>query len=174
MKSFFSKIFSKTENHKTNSGEMTNSTSKNVVKRAGDIKVNAFFCISQASADKKVEILKKESMGSLSITILPTDNDAEIIWKAVRGITNDLLENYLTKNELRQFIPFYRPTYDWKGNVLEAGSEMEIYYYHGKDFYEQKFKSYNDGYILQNHNPTVLKKLEELCKFYDLDPANYL
>jgi len=44
MKSFFSKIFSKTENPKTNSEEIkTNSTSKNVVKRAGDIKVNAFF-----------------------------------------------------------------------------------------------------------------------------------
>jgi len=126
------------------------------------------------SADKKVEISKKENMGSFFITILSTDNDAEIIWKAVKGITNDLLENYLKKNELQQFIPFHRPTYDWNGDVLEAGSEMEIYFYHGQDFYEQKFKSYEEGYIMQNHDPIVLKKLEDLCKFYNLDPANYL
>jgi hypothetical protein len=176
MKSFFSKIFSKTENLKTNSGEIkTKSTSNNVVKRAGDIKVNAFFCVSQTNIDKKKnEILIKESMGTFSITILPTNNDAEIIWKAVRGITNDLLENYLEKNGLLQFIPFHRPTYDWKGDVLEAGSEMEIYYYHDKDFYEQKFKSYGEGYIMQNHDPSVLKILEDLCKFYSLDPAKYL
>lgn len=175
MKSFFSKIFSKSENPKMNSeGIKTNSTSNNVVKRAGDITVNAFFCICQTNADKKVEILKKESMGSLSITILTTDNDAEIIWKAIRGITNELLENHLKKNELKQFIPFHRPTYDWKGNVLEAGSEIEIYYYHGKDFYEQKFKSYGEGYIMQHNDSFVLKKLEDLCKFYSLDPADYL
>ncbi|NSW45324.1 MAG: hypothetical protein HPY79_05885 [Bacteroidales bacterium] len=68
-------------------------------------------------------------MGSINIPILSTDDDAEIIWKAVKEITSNLLENY-SKKGILQFIPFHRSTYDWKNEILEAGTEMEVYYYH--------------------------------------------
>ncbi|NSW45325.1 MAG: hypothetical protein HPY79_05890 [Bacteroidales bacterium] len=175
MKSFFSKILKRTGKTQANHKETTHySTSIKTPKHPGHVKVNAFFLICQTSQDKKIKIIKKESMGSINIPILSTDDDAEIIWKAVKEITSNLLENYLNKEGILQFIPFHRPTYDWKNEILEAGSEMEVYYYHSKDFYEQKFKLYNEGYIKQINDPNVLKKLEDLCKFYNLDPANYL
>ena len=115
-----------------------------------------------------MDVIKKEEMGSTYIDILAQDNDPEIVWKAVQQITAIVLGEYLKRNGVRQFIPLKKPTFVWAGEVLE------VCYYHDSGLYNKKFSEFNAGYIMQNRDPLLNARLEDLCRFYNLNPADYI
>jgi hypothetical protein len=171
MKSISSKLFSK-KNTLPDSNIKGNSTDApdNELKQAGNVRVDGLFwdCLTN-HADKKIDVLKKEKMGSVVIHVLPEDDNAEVKWKAVKGITSDLLGEYLKKNELSQFIPMRQPTFVWVEKVLE------VCYYHDKELHDIKFGEIRQsGYIMQPNDPFLLDRLQTLCRYYNLQPSDYI
>jgi hypothetical protein len=130
----------------------------------GMVQVDGLFwdCLVNDS-EKKVDILHKEKMGSSTIAVLATDGDLDMVWKATQQITAAVLAGYLERKGIRQFIPLKKPSFVWAGEILE------VCYYHDHAFYERKYGQLNEGYIMQNNDPALNARMEELCRFYALN-----
>ena len=107
-------------------------------------------------------------MGSVTIDILTTDTDPDIVWKATQQITANLLADYIKQNGLQQFIPLKKPSFAREGDVLE------VCYYHDKNLHDIKFSNLSEGYVMQNQDPALNAHIEDLCRFYNLNPADYI
>jgi len=116
-----------------------------------------------------VEILRKDLMGTIQLNVLISDRIEDVIWKAIQIVTKDLLPDHIKLRNLHQFMPTKRPTWDERGNIIE------ICYYHDVNFYKKKWGELdNTGYVMQPIDPQILSKLENLCKFYNLEPLDYI
>jgi hypothetical protein len=162
MASILSKLLGKKKPEET-------TNQQNTVHPTGTVRVDGLFwdCLVN-NAEQKVDVIKKDNMGSVSIDILPTENVPEISWKAVQQITSVLLTDYLKKNGIHQFMPLKKPSFVWAGEVLE------VCYYHDKNLHDKKFGELKTNLIMRPNDPLLLAKLGDLCRFYNLNPADYI